>query len=212
MFSVIFDMDGTLLDTQRICVDAWEAAGRAQGVTGLGAHVPIVCGMNEAGWLGYVADNFKTIDTAEFKAHTRRYIIEKGKIEFKPGAVELIDFLESNGIKFAIASGSSRESITHHLTKLGVLDKFPVFVGGKDIENGKPAPDIFLLTAEKMGVKPEDCFVFEDSVNGIKAGYAAGMKCIGIEDMVPFPEDVKNIMFAELDCLSDAIDIFKQYL
>ena len=129
-----------------------------------------------------------------------------------PGAVELLDFLEENGIKFAIASGSSRESIIHHLTELGVLDKFPVFVGGRDVVNGKPAPDIFLMTAEKMGVKPEDCFVFEDSANGIRAGYKAGMKCIGIEDMTPFSDDVKELMFAQLDCLSDAIDIFKEYL
>ena len=212
MFSVIFDMDGTLLDTQRICVDAWEFAGRAQGVEGLGEHVSVVCGMNEAGWLGYVADNFKSIDPAEFKAVTRRYIMENGKVEFMPGAVELLDFLEENGIKFAIASGSSRESIIHHLTELGVLDKFPVFVGGRDVVNGKPAPDIFLMTAEKMGVKPEDCFVFEDSANGIRAGYKAGMKCIGIEDMTPFSDDVKELMFAQLDCLSDAIDIFKEYL
>lgn len=212
MFSVIFDMDGTLLDTQRICVDAWEFAGRAQGVKGLGEHVSVVCGMNEAGWLGYVADNFKSIDPAEFKAVTRRYIMENGKVEFMPGAVELLDFLEANGIKFAIASGSSRESIIHHLTELGVLDKFPVFVGGRDVVNGKPAPDIFLMTAEKMGVRPEDCFVFEDSANGIRAGYKAGMKCIGIEDMTPFPDDVKELMFTQLDCLSDAIDIFKEYL
>ena len=212
MFSVIFDMDGTLLDTQRICIDAWEEAGKAQGVTGLGVHVPNVCGMNEAGWSGYVADNFETINVDEFKKFTRRYILDYGKVEFKPGAVELIEFLEANDIKFAIASGSSRETVIHHLTKLGVLDRFKVIVGGKDIENGKPAPDIFLLAAQKLGVEPESCFVFEDSSNGIKAGCAAGMTCIGIPDFAPFTPEADKLMFKKLSNLAEAIEIFKNYI
>ena len=89
-------------------------------------------------------------------------------------------------------------------------DVFDVIVGGKDVENGKPAPDIFLLAAQKLGVNPEDCFVIEDSENGIRAGAAAGMKCIGIPDIVSFSEEVKALMAAQFSSLDEAIGLFEK--
>ena len=85
-------------------------------------------------------------------------------------------------------------------------------MGGHDVQNGKPAPDIFLLAAEKLGVAPESCFVFEDSANGIRAGHSAGMKCIGVPDIVPFSDDIKKLMLAELGSLSEAIELLKPYI
>ena len=212
MISVIFDMDGTLLDTQSICVPAWEWAGNNQGIPGMGAHIQMVCGMNEAGWSGYLEENFPCLDIELFKKEMREYIIDNLKVRFMPGAEELLEFLDENNIKYAIASGSSVASIRHHLGELGVLDKFEVMVGGRDVKNGKPAPDIFLLTAEKLGVAPCDCFVFEDSANGVRAGYAAGMKVFGIADVAAFGDDIKKLMFKELNSLNEAINILKEFI
>ena len=212
MFSVIFDMDGTLLDTQAIAIPAWEYAGRQQGITGMGEHIPNVCGMNVDGSSAYLAENFKGIDVALFCKTAREYIISNREIKYKKGAETLLLFLKENGIPMAIASGSSRESIMHHLNELGITDLFSVCVGGKDVQNGKPAPDVFLLAAQKMGVDPKDCFVFEDSNNGIRAGYAAGMKCIGIPDVAQFSDESKEMMVAQLSSLDEAIDIFKELL
>ena len=212
MFSVIFDMDGTPLDTQRICIPAWDYAGKLQGFEGVGESVTKVCGMNEAGWTRYLEEHFSGIDTNFFKREMRDYIIRNGVVKFKDGAEELLKFLKEKGIKIAIASGSSRESINHHLKAVSAEGYFDAIVGGRDIENGKPAPDIFLKAAELLGAKPQNCFVFEDSANGIRAGYAAGMKCIGVPDIAPFSEETKKLMFAELKTLSEAIDIFKGYI
>lgn len=212
MFSVIFDMDGTLLDTQRICIPAWEYAGKLQGFDGVGESISDVCGMNEIGWTRYLEEHYKDIDTASFKREMRDYIAKNGVVKFKDGAQKLLKFLKDNGIKIAIASGSSRESVNHHLTEVGALSYFDAIVGGKDVENGKPAPDIFLKAAQLIGADPEDCFVFEDSANGIRAGYAAGMKCIGVPDIVSFDSETKKLMFRELKSLSEAIDIFKLYI
>ena len=209
---VIFDMDGTLLDTQSICVPAWEYAGRMQGVSGVGDHIQYVCGMNEVGWSAYLEQNFGQMDLELFKDTMRKYIIENGKVTYKKGAEELISFLKENGIKIALASGSSHKTIEHHLSEVGATDIFEAVVGGKDVENGKPAPDIFLLAAEKLGVKPAECFVIEDSENGIRAGYAAGMRCIGIPDVAPFSEEVKALMMAHLSTLDEAIGIFERML
>jgi len=212
MFSVIFDMDGTLLDTQRICIPAWDFAGEKQGFKNLGDHIPNVCGMNQNGWTNYLKTNFPTLDIAPFIQNAREYIIKNGKPAFKKGAEELIGFLKQNNIKIALASGSSTESINHHLKAVGATDIFDAIIGGHDVQNGKPAPDIFLLAAEKLGVPPKTCFVLEDSVNGIKAGVAAGMKSIGIPDIVDFPEDIRKIMFAKAIDLSKVIEILKPFL
>ncbi len=212
MFSVIFDMDGTLIDTQKICVSAWEYAGRLQGFEGAGNCIYLVCGMNETGWTKVLTDHFPDIDVDRFKVDIHKYYDENMVIAFKPGAKELLDFLQKNNIMMGIASGSAKKTVEHHMSELNALHYFDAIVGSYDVKNGKPAPDIYLLAAEKMGVKPEDCFIFEDSPHGIKAGYAAGMKSIGVPDLIQFEPYIKELMFTELTDLSQAIPIFAKEL
>ncbi len=204
-------MDGTLLDTQAICIPAWEYAGRLQGIDGVGQSIYNVCGMNETGWTAYLKENYSQLDTVEFKKQVRSYIEKNGRVKFKSGAKELLDYLKGRCIKIGLASGSSRKSVNHHLTEVAVLDYFDATVAGHDVINGKPAPDIFLKTAELMGVKPQSCFVFEDSANGIRAGHSAGMKCIGVPDIIPFDSETKKLMFKEIENLKQAINLFKKY-
>ena len=209
MFSVIFDMDGTLLDTQKICVPAWEYAGRNQGVRGVGEAIKYVCGMNQTGWSNYLKEHYPTLDLERFIAEMRQYIIDNLVVKFMPGAKELLDYLKRNNIKIGLASGSSRGSVNHHLKEVSAETYFDAIVAGDEIENGKPAPDIFLETAKKMGAHPKDCFVFEDADNGIFAGHKAGMKCIGVPDMSEFSPEAEKLMYAKISRLSDAIEIFE---
>ena len=212
MFSVIFDMDGTLFDTQRAYVPAWDYVGEKHGFGKMGKYVPDVCGMNEPGCKAFLEANFKGIDAMKFRADVREYMNSYFVVEYKKGALELLEFLKANGIKIGLASGTRRVSIDHHLGEVGAHHFFDAICGGNDVVNGKPAPDVFLLAAEKMGVNPEDCFVFEDSENGVRAGHAAGMKTIGVPDMVNFSDEVKALMFCELKSLDEAIPMFKKYL
>jgi HAD superfamily hydrolase (TIGR01509 family) len=212
MFSVIFDMDGTLLDTQRICIPAWEYAGNLQGFKGAGEALTKICGMNEAGWSKFLEDTFKGIDIVSFKKEMREYIIKNGVVKYKEGAPELLEFLKKNNIKMAIASGSSKESIKHHLKEVGAEKYFSVLVGGKDVENGKPAPDIFLKAAALLGEEPRNCIVFEDSENGALAAAAAGMRVFGVPDTVEFSDKVKALMVKCIDSLKDAEAYLKGYL
>ena len=205
-------MDGTLLDTQRICIPAWDYAGEKQGFKNLGDHIPNVCGMNQNGISAYLKTNFPTLNIDMLKQDARQYILDNGKVAYKKGAKELIDFLKKNNVKIGLASGTSRKSVEHHLNELKIIDIFDAIVAGNEVENGKPAPDVFLATAQKMGVNPETCFVFEDSENGIKSGVAAGMKAIGIPDIVNFSPEIKQILFKELEDLSQAIEILKPFL
>ena len=210
MFSVIFDMDGTLLDTQKIFIPAWEWAGENQGIKDLGKDLPNVCGMNINGWSAYLEEHYPTLDVDRFNKEMRAYVEEKLVVRFRRGGRELLTYLKQRGIKVGLASGSSRKSVDHHLKEVGISDYFDATVAGNEVTKGKPFPDVFLLTAEKMGVLPQDCYVFEDSVNGVKAAVAAGMKCIGFPDIAEFPEDIRKLLVAEIDSLDGAIEIFEK--
>ena len=212
MISVIFDMDGTLLDTQKICIPAWDYAGSLQGVEGMGRYIPSVCGMNSTGWSRYVLDRHPEIDMEKFNLDTRKYVLEHGKITYKKGAEELLSYLWDNKIKTAIASGSSIGSIEHHLREVGSYERFDAIAGGVEVKHGKPAPDVFLLAAKRMGAEPCDCIVFEDSANGVRAGHAAGMRVIGIPDIVEFTDDVRALMYRELSDMSEAIEIIEDLI
>ena len=208
--AVIFDMDGTLLDTQKICIEAWDFAGEKQGFENIGRYIPEVCGMNEAGWTEVLKGLIKGGDLKKFKDDSRDYIIKNLKVEFKEGASQTLEFLKQKNVKMALASGSSMGSIMHHLQEVDAAHFFQVMVGSTDVKNGKPAPDIFLLAAEKLGVEPSECIVFEDSENGIKAAHSAGMKAIGIPDLKGFSEDTKKLMFKEMKTMREAIALFEQ--
>lgn len=212
MISVIFDMDGTLLDTQRICIPAWEWAGNNQGIKNMGEHLQFVCGMNRTGSDGYITANFPGLDLQKFRKDEHEYIKKHGKTAFKPGGEELLNFLKQNGVRVALATGTSRPSVEKHLKTLKIQNSFDAVVCGGEVKNGKPAPDIFLHTAKMLGANRENCFVFEDSPNGIKAGFKAGMKCIGVPDVVRLGEDIKKLMFAELTSLKEAIPLLKPFL
>lgn len=212
MFSVIFDMDGTLLDTQKITIPAWEYAGINQGIRGIGNDIEKVCGMNKIGWSNYLSEKYPALDVDKFNLEMRQYIIDNLTVRFMPGAERLLKYLKKNGIKIGLASGSSTESVMHHLNAVNAVDYFDAIVGGNEVENGKPASDIFLLTAERLGADPKECFVFEDSANGVKSGFSAGMRCVGVPDIVDFDSETDKLLFAKLKRIDEAIEIFKELL
>lgn len=197
-FGVIFDMDGTLIDSQRIFVPSWEQAGRKQGIIGMGTDdLPLACGMNDVGWKAFLMERHPNLDLPTFIEDVRAYNRIHGRLAFMPGAEELLRFLHEKGVPMAIASGSCRAEIIDNMTKLGVLDLFDVLVGGEEVTRGKPEPDIFLLAAQRLGIAPQDCFVVEDSQNGVRSACAAETRCIGVPDVAVFSEEVKGMLFAE---------------
>ena len=212
MVSVIFDMDGTLLDTQRIFIPAWDVVGEKYGIKNLGEHIPACCGRSDADWQAYLLNLFPFLDIKAFTANVKEYVVKNLVVRYKKGAPELMAFLKEKGIKVALASGSPHYIINHHLTEVGAENYFDVVVSGDDVKHGKPAPDIFLLTAEKLGVSPETCIVIEDSENGINAGLSAGMTCIGIPDTALFSDDIVGKMYAKPESLLEVIGIIEKML
>lgn len=208
--AVIFDMDGTLLDTQREAFKAWNFAGEKQGIAGVGDDGLIVCGMNEEGWSNFLVDKYPHLDIIKFKQDMWEYLKTKAEIRTMPGMFELLGFLKENNLKLGIASGTDPDVIKRNMKLVGAVDYFQAFAGGADVKNGKPAPDVFLLAAERLGVNPENCVIFEDSSNGILAGHRAGMKCIGVPDMAPLTKEAESVCWHIISRLDQAIEIIKK--
>ena len=136
--------------------------------------------------------------------------VEKHGIAVKPGIFELLDYMDENGIAGAITSSSPMEFIEKHLSNANLLHRFRKLCSGHSIPNGKPAPDIYLLGAKELGLKPEECLALEDSPTGILSAYRAGCLPVMIPDLDQPSEDTKKLLFAKADSLADIINILKQ--
>jgi len=212
MISVIFDMDGTLLDTQKGWIPAWSFAGEKQGYENLGRLIPSVCGMNENGWKKPLLNNAPDLDIDIFIRDANEYYAKNCEITGKEGMHELLTFLKANGVKMAVASGTRTSVAQRNIKIVGASEYIDIIIGGEMVKNGKPAPDIFLLAAEKLGAEPQDCIVFEDSENGLRAALAAEMRAISVPDVDIISEEVNKQLFARVNKLSDAISVLEKLL
>lgn len=209
----IFDMDGLLLDTERLYQESWVEMARAFGQTPDPAFPAAVSGTSGEGMREVIRRYYPAVDPYAFQAGCIArvdHILDEQGPPVKPGAGELLESLRSRGVKLAVASSSGRERILSNLRAARLDRFFDAVVSGQQVERGKPEPDIFLFAAGEIGRPPEDCYVFEDSVNGVRAGMAAGCVTVMVPDLVPPPEglavsrvceslwDVKALMEAGL--------------
>jgi HAD superfamily hydrolase (TIGR01509 family) len=112
-------------------------------------------------------------------------LVDSGELKLKPGALELIARLQAERIPKAVATSSNRAKATKHLQKSLLLDRFEAILTREDVSNGKPAPDLFLAAASRLRVQPSECVALEDSYNGVRAAFAAGMSVIMVPDLLP---------------------------
>jgi len=187
--AVVFDVDGTLLDTERIYFQAWKAAGKALGYDVPDALLRATIGVNVADEAALfektIGRGFSYDAVFARRAELAEAVIERESPILRPGALPLLDFLRSRGVPLAVASCGTEAVTRRHLALSGILDRFSAVAGGDRIACGKPAPDIFLLAAELLGVTPGECLAVEDAASGIRAASAAGMRCAFVPDLVP---------------------------
>ena len=182
MTAVIFDCDGTLVDSEPLARTAWERALAAHGYALTDADAEASVGLPYPRVHAYFAERVPLPAAEPFWGELSAELfalIDSDLVRFDD-AVEAARELRSRGVPVAVASSSPRERLQRTLGRAGLLDAFDVVVSGDEVANGKPAPDMFLLAASKLGVAPEDCIVVEDSPPGVQAGVAAGMKTIGV--------------------------------
>lgn len=207
--AVIFDMDGLMFDTERLALDAWKAVGRAAGFDMADEVVLASVGRNEKDTEIIMKQYFgEAFPYAELRIqrvkHVRDYVEANG-MPVKPGLLKLLDFLKQKGIKAAVATSTERVNAEALIRACNILDSFQHIVCGDEVERGKPEPDIFLLAAQRLGCRPEECFVLEDSENGIKGAHKAGMKPIMIPDLITPKDELKQLTHQIFDSLEQVI-------
>lgn len=184
--AVIFDMDGVLFDTELVFDQIWTMLAKKYGyviqqqmLNNLrGTSGKRMANIIESYWKD--ADGFLIID--EFFANAKAYLSQK--VPLKPGVYELLDFLWKHKIPMAVASGSFKNLILSNLKVTGLFHYFQVISSGEEVSNGKPEPDIFLLTAKRLCQKPQNCLVLEDGIQGVLAGMRAGCETYMVLDRV----------------------------
>ena len=206
----IFDMDGLLFDTERLFRDSWGEMARRFGQVPQPDFPAAVAGTSGAGMREVIHRYYPDVDARAFQegciSHTAEVLREH--LPEKPGMREILAFFQSRGTPIAVASSSGRGMILDNLRRAGIEACFDVVVSGDEVTRGKPEPDIFLLAAQKLGCAPEDCYVFEDGINGARAGIAAGCATIMIPDLFPPADDLRAGcagIYSDLFAARDAI-------
>lgn len=208
---IIFDMDGILIDSERQSNEGWLWAAGQLGVdmpmwlidSFKGAPAELCCKFFDDYYKG-VIDYW---EAKELRTQHVYKIRETEGIPVKKGVKDIFEYIRNNGLKCAVATSTRRESAEKTLHKIGVWDYLDAVVYGDEVERGKPEPDIFLRAAKAIGVNPSEAVVVEDSINGIKAGYAAGMRVVHIPDTIAIDDDIRKLTYMVCDDLNGLIDV-----
>lgn len=195
MKAVVFDMDGILFDTERLCMETWKELAAEKGIENIDTALVGCIGLNRTDTRLFLKDFYGN----DFPYDELRQIISKRmqtkmekEIPMLPGVVELLDYLEKKQVKIGLASSSRSEIVKSHITRANLTDYFSVIIGGDMVEHSKPLPDIYLIACDKLGVEPKEAYAIEDSPNGIRSAYSAGMKAIMVPDMVEPTEEMEE--------------------
>ena len=210
---VIFDMDGTMFDTERMWATFWEPALAALGLPyreGLAEAARGTAGVTTRNvvrqFYGPDCDAEAIVDSLHRVADE---VFFSAPVPKKPGLDALLAWLKARHIPMAVASSSREAMIRHNLDVWGLTQDFTAIVSGQHVAHSKPDPEIFLLTAQKLDVEPSRCLVLEDSYNGVRAGAAGGFVTVMVPDLVPADAEMKRLYTMECASLWEVLEKLK---
>ncbi len=213
---IIFDMDGLMIDTEKLLTRFWCEAANFYGYPMTDKHVLGIRSLAAK----YAMPHLKSIFGEDFDYWAVRakrielmnsYIKEYG-VEKKKGLDELLEYLKTTDLKLAVATATDMERTKMYLDSIHIFDIFDRIICGNMIENGKPAPDIYLTAAEKLGIPPCDCIALEDSPNGIRSAYDAGCKPVMIPDLSQPDGETSQLLYACCEDLSQVIRVIRELI
>jgi HAD superfamily hydrolase (TIGR01509 family) len=212
---VVFDMDGLLFDTERLYQ---KALGTATAEVGCEMHDDVFHSLIGTPWAlsrqllftrygdAYPVDVLADVWIRHFR------VLADTELPLKAGALELLALLDELGLPRAIATSSSHKTVDHHLGAHGLAPRFHHVVASGDYANGKPAPDPYLLAAERLNVAPRDCLALEDSMNGIRSASAAGMMAIMVPDILQPTDEIRGLCTRVVPSLHEVRELISSSL
>ena len=212
--AVLLDMDGTLLDTEKIYFDSLVAALHAHGYTDdavalCQAMVGLPGPACEAMLLDRYGERFPLAEISRAFLVNRDKFMEAG-LPLKPGTLELLDGLAAADCPMAIVTSSSRRSAERHLSLAGIRSRFDTILTLDDVTRGKPSPDLYLLAGTRLGYAPQACVAVEDSNHGVTASHAAGAITIMVPDMAPPTDETREKCAAVLPDLGAVLAMLRE--
>lgn len=193
---VLFDMDGVIFDTERLAAECWMEVARQEGIQGIEQVLLDCTGVTEAVSRQIFFKAYgDRVDYDAFRKKAKALLPGKcpgGVLPMKKGAGEILRWLKETGIPAALASSTRSETVLRELRDAGIDMLFGAIVCGDMVRNSKPDPEIFLTAAKRLGAKPEQCLVIEDSHNGIRAARAAGMHPIMVPDRMAVTDEMRQ--------------------
>ena len=207
--AVIFDMDGLMLDSERLATESSRIAGKEIGIILSDELLHSLIGLNEHSasrvieqYVGHPIDH-QALSEAFYRDYEQR--ITTHGIPIKEGLLELMAFLDNNNIRRAVATSTKRELALRKLESANILSHFEHIVAGDDVEHGKPAPDPYLKAASQLNIPVENCLALEDSNNGAMSAISAGMNVIVIPDIKQPSIETRNNALSVLENLHHVI-------
>ena len=212
---VIFDMDGTLLDTEPVYMRSWIETGIKWGLDRrvmTDMYVPFISGRSVDSSKRVLKDHFgEDFDSERFMSERMAlyHDLVSKDLRLKKGCREILDFLREQGIPMAVATSTAPDITNANLKRMALTDYFDAIITASMVKNGKPAPDIFIEAGRQINAESRECAVCEDSYSGIFAAHAAGMKPILIPDLLKPTKETDAVTYATVESLLDVIEIIK---
>lgn len=210
---VLFDMDGLVVDTEKLYSRFWREACAFFGFTMSYEQSIAMRALNaqlaEATLKRFFGPEIEYLPTRNKRIELMEAYIEENGVELKPGVVELLDYLQAQGIPAAITSASPIPRIQNYLSRHGLEVRFAALCSGRDVPRGKPEPDIYLHGAAALGLKAEECMALEDAPAGILSAYRAGCLPVMIPDLDQPGEETRTLLYAKADSLADVIPLLQ---
>ena len=211
--AVVFDMDGVILNTEAICRRTWRLAGKKYGLTEAAAEKGFVAtiGCNRTDTHEKLCDLYGADFPADdYMQQTSAFFHEIESAEGIPlmqGVRLALDYLKKEKYRVALASSTRRAVVERQLKTAGVFDYFETVTAGDDVVHSKPDPEIYLMACRSLGIAPGVCAAIEDSPNGIRSAYAAGLKCIMVPDQVQPDDEIRGMLWHLCSSLCEIPDV-----
>lgn len=214
ILAAIFDMDGLMLDSERLALECWKEAARRLDAPLHEEAILGMVGMHSSKTKAWLTERFGPEYPSDL-IHSLCHEIymersHSAPIPLKAGVLELLSWLEANKIPKAVATSTRRHIALHHLEQAGLLGRFLFAVCGDEVPHPKPAPNIYRAALAQLGVKANSCVVFEDSNFGVHAAYAAGCRVIMVPDLKEASIETQRLNISIVDSLYEAREILEK--